>query len=449
MSPFIHGRIYPETESSGLVSYTLRALIDPRIVRDHWRSILDIDTLRIYLRSVESPCRIVLMLPAKRDEPQIDAAYESMRGLGVEELPSSVVITPEAAAAFPDARADSDALAFASTALIGDADIVVSEKLVGEPECVTRFQKLHIELAGIQRAKHGCEVFVRGHEVPWSFRLPAWLMPWTPFYSMVDPDIQAMEQFRSLAIRKGVSPEVQERTRSLGLNRWSAIAYTRDKLLFYTIQRRRANRHKLEKQDFSFELAYHLTTYFLLFWGALDQISWIVNEICGLGFTAAQWRRVGVSKREFLDRLRERAPEMLMIFQEPEFLRWIDVLRRARHYVAHQGTAMLSPLFEKPAQEPSQPEVDRDIEQWAEWRELAGRWPPAMMETFRPIFRAKWYARNHRQISDAAFVIQGTTDSAIIFPLQNIEWEYERFRNFALAVTTKCSDRLEGRPDLG
>ncbi len=167
-----------------------------------------------------------------------------------------------------------------------------------------------------------------------------------------------------------------------------------------------------------------------------------------MGFTVAQWRKVGFAKREFVDRLRERDPEMIVIVQEPEFLRWVDVLRRARHYVAHQGTAMLSPLFEKLAGEPSQPEIDRDIEHWAEWRELASRWPAAMMETFRPVFRAKWYARNHRQISDAAFVIHGATDSAIIFPLQNIEWEYERFRNFALAVTAKCSARLESRPDI-
>ena len=45
------------------------------------------------------------------------------------------------------------------------------------------------------------------------------------------------------------------------------------------IQRRRAKRHKLEKQEFTFELAYHLTMYFLLFWGAaltvftLDQVT--------------------------------------------------------------------------------------------------------------------------------------------------------------------------------
>lgn len=187
--------------------------------------------------------------------------------------------------------------------------------------------------------------------------------------------------------------------------------------------------------------------YFLLFWGALDQISWIVNEVCGLGFTANQWRKVGVAKREFVNRLRERDAAMMAILQEPEFLRWIGVLRRARHYVAHQGTAMLSPLIEKPAQEPSLAEVDRDIEGWDEWRELASRWSAPMMETFRPNFRAKWYMRNYRQISDAAFVLQDATDAAIIFPLQNIEWEYERFREFTLAVAAQCSTILKAKPD--
>jgi hypothetical protein len=264
---------------------------------------------------------------------------------------------------------------------------------------------------------------------------------------MVDTDIQAMEEFRGLAGRKGTSSDVQERIRSLGLNRWSAIAYTRDKLLFFMIQRRRAKRHRLERQEFTFELSYHLTVYFVLFWGALDQLSWIVNEICGLGFTSNQWRKVGVGKKKFLSRLHERDPAMMAILQEPEFLRWVDVLRRARHYVAHQGTAMLSPLFEKPAQEPSLTEVDRDIEGWAEWRELASRWPAATMEMFRSTFRARWYMRNYREISDAAFVLQDATDTAIIFPLQNIEWEYERFREVALAAAARCSTILNARPD--
>ncbi len=246
MSPFVHGRIYPETESSELLGYTLRVLLDPRTAQEHARAMLDIDTLRVYLRTIDSPCRIVLLLPARGSDPELDATYEFMRRLGVEELPSSMVVAPEAGTAFPDAPGDSAVLALASTAWFADADVVVAEELASQPENVSGFQKLHIELVDVRKAKQTCEVFVRGHEVPWSFRLPAWLMPWTPFYSMVDSDIHAMEEFRGLAARKGTSPDVQERIRSLGLNRWSAIGYARDKLLFFMIQRRRAKRRQGE-----------------------------------------------------------------------------------------------------------------------------------------------------------------------------------------------------------
>lgn len=441
MSPFVHGRIYPETESSGLVSYSLRVLVDPRTVRHQERSILDIDTLRVYLNDIESPCRIVLMLPA-RSPGTFEHEYDFMENLGGEVLPSASIVVPDAAAAFPE-DAHSGALAFASTALIGDTDIVLSEDLASQADIVTGFRSLHIPVLDAQGVKRSCELFVRGHEIPWSFALPAWGMPWGPFYAMVDPDIQMMEQFRGLAIRRGAAADVREHIRSLGLNRWSAIAYTRDKLLFYLIQRRRAKREKLEKQDFTFELAYYLNTYFLLFWGALDQVSWIVNGICNLGFKAHQWKQVGVAKKDFVKRLAVKDPEMATEFQNAEFLRWLNVLKRTRHHVAHKGTAMLSPLYEKPDVEPSEEEIDREIEQWQEWRELASRWPPVFIETFRPNFRAKWLARNYKQMSDAAFVIPGVTDTAILFPLENIEWEYEQFRRVVLGVARKCMTRLE------
>jgi len=273
-------------------------------------------------------------------------------------------------------------------------------------------------------------------------------MPWTTFYAMVDPDLRTMEEFRQLAARKGITPAIQERIRSVGLNRWSALAYTRDKLMFYMIQRRRAKRHELERQNFTFELTYHLTMYFLLFWGALDQFSWIVNEICGLGFADRDWRDVGVGKRRFLGRLSVRDVEMATIFQEPELLRWLGVLRQVRHYVAHEGTAMLSPLLEKPDPEPSTADIDREIERSPEWVRLARSWPTALMEALRPTFRVKYKMKSYRVVSDAAFVLQGATDTAILFPLENIEWEYERFRSFALAVVERCSALLSARPDV-
>jgi hypothetical protein len=61
-----------------------------------------------------------------------------------------------------------------------------------------------------------------------------------------------------------------ELLRSLAFNRHAALAYTRDRLLFYVLQRRAVVRNKLERQDFAFELGYSLNFYYLLLWSGLE-----------------------------------------------------------------------------------------------------------------------------------------------------------------------------------
>ncbi len=65
MSPIVHGKMYPELENWGLLQYGLRILLDPRNVQGRERALLDIDTLRYYLRDIKSPCSIALLLPAQ------------------------------------------------------------------------------------------------------------------------------------------------------------------------------------------------------------------------------------------------------------------------------------------------------------------------------------------------------------------------------------------------
>jgi hypothetical protein len=54
----------------------------------------------------------------------------------------------------------------------------------------------------------------------------------------------------------------------------------------------------------------------------------------------------------------------------------------------------------------------------------------------------------YRALSDAAFVLKGATDTTIFFPLDNVDWEYQRFRTFAVAVMEQCSKLLNARPDV-
>ncbi len=173
---------------------------------------------------------------------------------------------------------------------------------------------------------------------------------------------------------------------------------------------------------------------------------WIVNGICNLGFKPKQWRQVGVTKKDFLKCLAESDPSIALEFKQDKFLHWIRILKLARHHVAHQGTAVLSPLYEKPKQEPTDEEIDREIKRWEDWQELAKTFTTEVLESFRSTFRMQWREKAYKKISDAGFVIPDEQDPAIIFPLENIEWEYETFTSFVLAVVQKCMKRLASMP---
>lgn len=101
MSPIAHGWMYPEAQSSHLRFSTLRVLVDPASIRKATRALLDIDTLRIYLRDLESPYRIVLMLPADVSS-RFSGEYAFMEKIGVDVLPSAQIVVPDAAATFPE-----------------------------------------------------------------------------------------------------------------------------------------------------------------------------------------------------------------------------------------------------------------------------------------------------------------------------------------------------------
>jgi len=297
MTPLVHGYIYPEVESSRLLTYNFRILIDPSSVKRAEKSLFDIDTLRQYLSESKSPCKIDLLLPAPISGQFVDE-YDFMNRLGAEFLPTATILVPEATAVFPEqAGTPSQAAALASAALIGNADIILSLDMAVQQDTVNRFLDLYLSVRTNDDAKRDCEIFVRGHEIPWSFNRPAWWMPWTTFYPMMEPDISEISKLQNLAVQKGVSSEIQDEIRSLGLLRWGTICYTRDKLLFFLQQRMTAKCGKFERQGFIFELTYYLNHYYLLFWGGLDQICWIVNEICDLGFSPKQWGKVGVTKR--------------------------------------------------------------------------------------------------------------------------------------------------------
>ena len=243
---------------SRLLRYTLRILVDPGTIQSDGRLFNDLNELQFCLKEWDSPCGVSLLFPEYalgNSKAQLSLfRHIRFKGLAVVQNP-----VPEVMSAFAEAPGtQAEVQALASMAIAGDTDIVFSSQLAAQPEVVSGFRKLHMEVLNEQDVRRSVEVFVRGHEIPWAFGHSIWQWPWTVFYPQIESDISVMEQLRALAGQVGASPELQEYIRSLCLNRWSAIAYTRDKLLFFVIQRRAAKRRGEKLQEFTFELTYYL-----------------------------------------------------------------------------------------------------------------------------------------------------------------------------------------------
>jgi hypothetical protein len=326
----------------------------------------------------------------------------------------------------------------ASTAIAADADFVVTSAPNGV-DLKDIGQKLHLGFGDWKAAKRQCEIFVRGHDVPWSFRLATWNCPWTPFYSMAEPDEKLVALWQR-AQSAGVDAEAVELLRSLALNRHAALSYTRDKLLFYKEQIRAAERNKLKRQDFAFEAGYYLNHYYVLFSAGLDQICWIVNAVFGLGFTREKWWEVGPRKKKFLARLAERAPQAHAAYSDEDFLKWVKMLGGARNFAAHEGLAMPAETYVRPEREPTAAELDAEIEGSPEWREL----PPALREPSRPTLRHNAYLRHCRKVPARVMMIRIDGEEVMIHPLWNIEWDYDHFFDFAHRIADLGLERLGG-----
>jgi hypothetical protein len=115
------------------------------------------------------------------------------------------------------------------------------------------------------------------------------------------------------------------------LNRLPNICFTRDRLLFYEMQKRVAERAGWKRQEFNFELSYYLNFYYPLIFGGFDHLALIVNHCLGLG--TSRKRNVGATYKGFLDALQAKNPKLHGIFTDPNhvaFMKRVAALRQLR-----------------------------------------------------------------------------------------------------------------------
>jgi len=415
--PYVFGKIYPEIDSAGLLNHRFKVLIELKEDKD-FRSflpfILELCTLNVYLSDIaDTSVGLEVFISSTLNPDNLKICKE----LGL----VSAVLSKKV-------ESHNEKIELMAKSI--DADLVVTEN----KEVVDFFKQkreLYLLVEDCNGAKKSIEVFVRGHEIPWSFTNPSWNMPWATFYSLSDEFGRKSYEIYETKFRQiGLDAQTIEIVRSLLLNRVSHICYTRDKLLFYVQQLNYAKRHNWERQSFGFETSYYLCNYYLLLWGAIDQLSRILNNSFGLGITT--FSKISITRDDFVAKIISANQDLENLYKDEKFLEWIKQLRRNRHFAAHEGSIILSPILEKPKSEPSDEELEKEAQATPTWALMKRSLSPKMFEWYRASLKQSIKISKYKILVDDAMVIQNGEEKLIFRPLANIEWDFNNFKLITL-----------------
>jgi hypothetical protein len=142
-------------------------------------------------------------------------------------------------------------------------------------------------------------------------------------------------EFLHAAGKKKADTDGQETGRSLVHNRLPNICFTRDRLLFYEIQRLTSVRGHWKRQAFSFEIAYYLNFYYPVLYGGFDQLALVTNQILKLGLPE---KNVGATYAGFLDALKAKSVALHGIFTDAKHVEFIKRIGALRHFASHRGS---------------------------------------------------------------------------------------------------------------
>ncbi len=443
--PNIRGRFCPEVESTGRAKKYLDVLLwGATWSQQHQKDLDSLDVLRGYVHSIRPACcdiRIIVpethgstmeMLSACRIQflvvPITKAVSETSKLISEKELGDAV-----------------------QTALRCDADVLAVGNVDWLPYA-EEIDSLGLFLTDTGFVNRYCEIFVRGHDIPWAFSTQIWGQPWNGFYQMSEPQtFSAGTEFLYQAHGKGVSGDAQETGRSLLHNRLPNICFTRDRLLFYDMQKMAALRAKWKRQEYAFELSYYLKFYYPLIFGGFDHAALLVNQCLQLGLSE---RNVGASYGSFLNALKAKSPAVYAIFTNPKHVEFIKRVAYLRHYASHRGSLAPAKLIEKPEKELTNDDLDSMIAA-QELDELltalpAGEMRDSFRETLRYNVRMSYYEKEGKVV-EGVVPIEIDGKFGFIRPANETYWNFQNrllFINQVFAELTRglCVQQTAAAP---
>jgi hypothetical protein len=436
MSPIVRGRFVPEIENTGRVKRCFEILLwGSQWHNGNAKDLDQIEVLCDYLRSLTPRfCGIRLLVPSSHSE-----TIQLLRALNC----SFAVVEASKPDKDTSKHLPSEELATAvQTAIGSDADALVVTKNEWFPYCEDA-EDLGVFLTDTGFLKRQCEIFSRGHDIPWSFSFPTMYITWTGFYQLCESEtFRTGMNFLYAAQKKKADSEGQETGISLVHNRLPNICFTRDRLLFYEIQRLTSKRAGWQRQAFLFETSYFLNFYYPVIYGGFDQLACVVNQILKLGVPE---KSVGITYTRFLESLKARSGTLHAIFTDAKHLEFIKRIGALRHFASHRGSIVPARILEKPDKEPTNEELDVEISEAGMDDMLAFMSEGELRDGFRDNLRYRFKVARYEKIGkivDGVVPVVIDNQFSFIHPPADISWNFQRFLLFIDQVLVELSKHL-------
>jgi hypothetical protein len=406
VSPIVSGNMYPELHKQLLDPTEFNVLILGTLNADFLMFLSQIEVLHNYIADKFGDGTHINIHAIKDDKKNMFELHEAVK---VHPLDS---LTPEAAFELMN-QLDID--------VVLDATPRISDKEAAKSD---DSYKVVRDLEGLIAE---CETFLVGRNIPWAFRDAMWNMTWFARYYTQPGLCQDTFSFMSETKSKhGYNDDQVERLRYL-VNRIGQVEYCNDVLNSFIQKKRRAHRHKMKNQDYSFELNYHLSNYYFLISGGLDITARLLNDVFNLGIT--NHMGLGLEKDDFIAKLTGASPSLAKLYNTKKFKEWVSWLKERRNFIAHEAGMHHTPIVKEKKKKMTPAELEQKIDEQTDWGLLKTILTPELYQAQRDMVANIVSLDDYEQVMGDVMVVKTKGNTKLFLPLRAIDHDNQLFHD--------------------
>lgn len=265
------------------------------------------------------------------------------------------------------------------------------------------------------------EIFAHGHTIFWSGSNPERRLTPEVYYTWTHWKCSRYFKWFCKVQPSLGNKELEDNLRSVLLNRYTFLLYSRDMVRFYQLQRDYYSRRGLLDR-FSMPIGYHVTTFYLLLWGMLDHLTVLAKYTKGLRI---EERNCGIKYQAFWQELSQKCPGLERLVKDTKVDEWIDQMADMRHASAHRGIPVPTQLREVTAESEKSDEEILEIvkKEKAVWYAL---FSPEFMKRVEPTMVWHWRMSKTKMIMPNIVEIKGRNKTYLRDPVGSIDYDLGR-----------------------